>query len=306
LSAEAEFTFISYSHYDADFALRIAEALRHSDARVWLDQLSLKHGDGWDIKVQKALADCGTMLVILSPASAESPSVLDEVSYALNKKKRVIPVLYRECEVPFRLARLHYIDFRPSYEAGITSLFTTLGITKQAAASPTPTLVPDVNVILITGVTGVRTTSVGMTLADELGWRFVDADLFQPPENVAKMRQGIPLKDSDRFSWLGVLFDALATYVDENEKVVLMCSAIRKKWINLLAASPKVKRIHLVTVIRMGPRVANHADLPLLQSNFETLDVYDDATKIDADKGVEDVVKSILNALRTKRSNSDK
>jgi hypothetical protein len=55
------------------------------------------------------------ILVILSPVSVVSDSVRDEVSFALNRQKRVIPVLYRDCDVPFRLARLQHIDFRTNY-----------------------------------------------------------------------------------------------------------------------------------------------------------------------------------------------
>ena len=55
------------------------------------------------------------MLVILSPVSVVSDNVRDEVSFALNRQKRVIPVLYRDCDVPFRLARLQHNDFRTNY-----------------------------------------------------------------------------------------------------------------------------------------------------------------------------------------------
>ncbi len=46
---------------------------------------------------------------------------------------------------------------------------------------------------IIMGVSGSGKTSVGEALAKELGWDFYDADDFHPPENVAKMANGIPL-----------------------------------------------------------------------------------------------------------------
>jgi TIR domain len=52
--------------------------------------------------VQEALINSPRVLVILSPAAVNSTNVEDEVSYALEKNKTVIPVLYRDSEVPYR------------------------------------------------------------------------------------------------------------------------------------------------------------------------------------------------------------
>jgi hypothetical protein len=51
---------------------------------------------------------------------------MDEVSYALEAKKLVIPILYRECTIPFRLRRLQYIDFRNDYQSGLSHLLKVL------------------------------------------------------------------------------------------------------------------------------------------------------------------------------------
>ena len=93
----AHSAFISYAREDAEFALRLAEDLKDAGAAAWLDQLDILPGDLWDIAVERALKNCPRMLVILSPASVTSTHVLDEVSYALQKKKTVIPLLYRDC-----------------------------------------------------------------------------------------------------------------------------------------------------------------------------------------------------------------
>jgi hypothetical protein len=39
-----------------------------------------------------------------------SKNVLDEVSYALDAGRPVLPLLIEECEVHFRLRRIQYID----------------------------------------------------------------------------------------------------------------------------------------------------------------------------------------------------
>jgi hypothetical protein len=48
--------------------------------------------------------------VILSPDGVEPTNVMDEVSLALEKGKTVLPVIHRECEIPFRLRRLQHVD----------------------------------------------------------------------------------------------------------------------------------------------------------------------------------------------------
>src|SRR5215831_20364603 len=96
-------TFFSYSRADSKFVLRLANDLRAAGAQVWLDQLDIGPGQHWDNAVQEALRGCPSQIVVLSPDSVSSENVKDEFSYALDEHKQVIPVLYRQCEVPLRL-----------------------------------------------------------------------------------------------------------------------------------------------------------------------------------------------------------
>ena len=47
----------------------------------------------------------------------------------------IIPVLYSECQIPFRLRRLQYTDFRNDYEFGVAQLLNALGIVQNASAA---------------------------------------------------------------------------------------------------------------------------------------------------------------------------
>jgi hypothetical protein len=51
---------------------------------------------------------------------------MDEVSYALDEGKLVIPVLYRDCVIPFRMRRLQFVDFRTDYGLPLQSLLQVL------------------------------------------------------------------------------------------------------------------------------------------------------------------------------------
>src|SRR5215831_3427928 len=107
--------FFSYCREDSDFALRLAGDLKAAGASVWLDQLDIAPGQLWDEAVADALQQCSRMVLILSPASVNSTNVMDEVSFALEKGKTVIPIVYQDCEVPFRLRRVQHVDFRQNY-----------------------------------------------------------------------------------------------------------------------------------------------------------------------------------------------
>ena len=78
-------------------------------------------------------------------------------------------------------------------------------------------------IVLVMGVAGVGKTTIGAALARELGCRFIDADDYHPPQNVAKMKAGIPLEDADRWPWLAHLNRVLK----EEENAVLACSALK-------------------------------------------------------------------------------
>lgn len=134
-------TFISYAREDAEFVLRLAKDLRSAGAQVWLDQLDIKPGQRWDAAVEEALRACAQQVAILSPDAVNSVSVMDEISYALEERKKVIPVLYRDCQIPFRLRRVQRADFTADYNSGLQELKRALGAEQEvrvakAAAQP--------------------------------------------------------------------------------------------------------------------------------------------------------------------------
>jgi hypothetical protein len=80
------------------------------------------------------------MLVILSPRAVTSRSVMDEVSFALDESKRVVPVLCEPCEIPFRLRRVQHVDFARDYDGALArlapQLVSELGDLPPAAVEP--------------------------------------------------------------------------------------------------------------------------------------------------------------------------
>ncbi len=114
--------FISYSRKDSAFVRRMVDDLSSRGVDIWLDQRDIKAGERWDTSVQNALRDSDYFMVVLSPESVASENVMDEIAYAVSKTKHVFPILYRDCDIPYRLARVQYVDFRGSYETGLERL----------------------------------------------------------------------------------------------------------------------------------------------------------------------------------------
>ena len=114
--------FLSYSRSNSEFAVKLAKDLKKSGIDIWIDQLDIEPGSRWDRSIQEALNTSKRMLVIFTPESISSNNVMDEVSFALEKGKKVIPILLEPCEIPFRLRRLQHIDFTESYDDGLQKL----------------------------------------------------------------------------------------------------------------------------------------------------------------------------------------
>jgi hypothetical protein len=124
--------FFSYSRADSPFALTLAKDLREAGADIWIDQLDIPAGSHWDAAVEKALNSAAFVLVILTNSSTGSTNVMDEVSFALESGKKIIPVLLEDCLPPFRLRRLQRIDFTSDYAVGFTQLMNTLSLSPGA------------------------------------------------------------------------------------------------------------------------------------------------------------------------------
>ncbi len=128
-SEDREF-FFSYARADSEFALELATCLRNAGLSLWIDQLDLLGGQRWDEAIHRALQNCQGMIVVLSPESVASHNVLDEVAYAIEEGKRLVPVLLRRCDIPFRLRRFQYVDLTADFDGGIRDLAKTLAVNR--------------------------------------------------------------------------------------------------------------------------------------------------------------------------------
>ncbi|MCL2584956.1 MAG: gluconokinase [Streptosporangiales bacterium] len=89
-------------------------------------------------------------------------------------------------------------------------------------------------ILIVGGVSGSGKTTVGALIAGRLGWGFADADDFHPAANVAKMRSGTPLTDSDRLPWLRSISSWMDERIAAGESEVLACSALKRSYRDIL------------------------------------------------------------------------
>ncbi len=134
------------------------------------------------------------------------------------------------------------------------------------------------SLFVVMGVGGSGKTVIGSALALALDLEFVEGDEYHPPENVARMRAGIPLTDDDRAGWLRALAARLAEAHSKGSGLAMACSALKRSYRDVLrTASPDVRFVYLrasrsLVAERVERRHGHFLPASLVDSQFETLE----------------------------------
>lgn len=127
---------------------------------------------------------------------------------------------------------------------------------------------------VVMGVSGCGKSLIGHRFATAIGAPFIDGDSLHPPANIARMRTGEPLNDTDRAPWLDKVGATLAT-----GGMVVACSALKRKYrdqIRVAAGAPVIflflhgRRETLLS--RMSARPGHFMPMTLLDSQLATLE----------------------------------
>jgi 6-phosphogluconate dehydrogenase/gluconokinase len=160
--------------------------------------------------------------------------------------------------------------------------------------------------IVVMGVSGSGKSTVGIPLADKLGFDFAEGDQFHPQANVDKMSAGRPLDDDDRWPWLQALAEWTRQRDADGVSTVITCSALKRRYRDVLREGGEETRfVHLVgdaAMMRDRMHAREHFMPPtLLTSQLDTLEpLGEDERGIVADIAipVEEIVADLVQWVR--------
>lgn len=157
-------------------------------------------------------------------------------------------------------------------------------------------------IYILYGVSGSGKTTIGKLLARKLGIPFFDADDFHPDENIRKMKNGIPLNDTDRAPWLVHLSTEIEKWSNA-QGAVLACSALKENYRQKLDSAKT--GIHWILLDgsfdlikhRMIDRSDHFMPSDLLKSQFDTLEIPNYGLRVSVEDVPELIIQQIMREL---------
>jgi gluconokinase len=158
-------------------------------------------------------------------------------------------------------------------------------------------------ILLVMGVTGSGKSTVGRTLAERLGWVYLEGDDFHSAANKHKMHRGIALTEADRIPWLDAMHAELERQDQGGKNVVLACSALREEYRARLMHDLQVKLVYLrgsreLIASRLRQRVNHFAGESILDNQFAVLEEPPNALVVDIDQEPARIVEEILQKIQ--------
>ncbi|HEX4456447.1 MAG TPA: gluconokinase [Polyangia bacterium] len=157
-------------------------------------------------------------------------------------------------------------------------------------------------VVIVMGPSGAGKSTIGLALADALGWEFLEGDDFHPQSNVDKMHRGEPLDDRDRAPWLARLATEIRARLAASTDTVLACSALKRAYRAQLVVDARVRLVNLraspeLLAARLAARHDHFMPPSLLASQLQTLEPPTDAIDIDASQPLDAIVEELRRRL---------
>ncbi|RWS00823.1 gluconokinase-like protein [Dinothrombium tinctorium] len=177
-----------------------------------------------------------------------------------------------------------------------------------------------VTVFILMGPAGCGKTAVAQNLSEHYSCAYIEGDNLHPAENIAKMSNGIALRDEDRWQWLATVrqkfldkADEIISSRSECSLIFVTCSALKRSYRTLLAdvdnKNISVKFIFLkcspqTLSNRLASRKGHYMGKAMLDSQLQTLEEptsdENNVITIECDSPLSNVVSKIINTIDEK------
>lgn len=162
------------------------------------------------------------------------------------------------------------------------------------------------DLVIIMGVSGSGKTTLAKRLAEEIDFRFIDADDYHSKAAKLMMAKGEPLTESQRLPWVKRLCQTLHSFSMEKKRCVLAFSGLKFRH------RDKFRKLGLNTTFiflnaefsiiesRIAQRREHFFEPKLLLSQFDDLELpsqENDVVMIDNSYDVEKTLETILNEI---------
>jgi len=161
-------------------------------------------------------------------------------------------------------------------------------------------------IAILMGVTSSGKSTIAHELVALTGWKFAEGDDYHSEANRQKMHAGIPLTDEDRIPWLASLHEVILGWFRNGDSGVLTCSALKQSYRDQLVKDLPHDACRFVLLDvpiqvlreRISHRPGHFMNPALLDSQIATLELPQDALRIDATEGAAAVARKIFTQLQ--------
>ena len=138
--------FVSYSRRDSEFVGHLVDSITACGKQVWLDTEGIADAEVFPEAIKRAIEGSDAFVFVITPNAVESAYCENEVEYAREMQKRIVPVLrdpVPDPELPAEIRDRKWIPFTEDgeFDAGLSRLLNALDTDLEAARAHTRWLV---------------------------------------------------------------------------------------------------------------------------------------------------------------------
>lgn len=138
--------FVSYSRRDSEFVGHLVDSITARGKEVWLDTEGIADAEVFPEAIKRAIEGSDAFVFVITPSAVESAYCENEVEYACEMQKRIVPVLRHpvpDPELPAEIRDRVWIPLMEDreFDAGLSRLLNALDTDLEAAKAHTRWLV---------------------------------------------------------------------------------------------------------------------------------------------------------------------